>query len=66
VVGVEVREEHRVEVGQADAREQLALRALAAVDQQPVAPAAISTAGRPRRAVGADPPVPANTIERSI
>ena len=59
VVGVEVGEEHLLEVHQADRAQELALRALAAVEEQALAPAAHeqrgqgATGGR-RRAGGAD------------
>jgi hypothetical protein len=53
--------------GQADRAQQLALGALAAVEQQPVAAAAHEN-GRagPRRAVGTEPAVPAKNSDRSI
>ena len=59
-------EEDRVDVGQPDRAQQLLLGALAAVEQDPLAAARSSSAGRPRRAVGTDPAVPAKKSERSM
>jgi hypothetical protein len=47
VVGMEVREQHLVDVGQADRAHELALRPLAAVEQQPVAAATHEHRGHP-------------------
>ena len=66
VVAVEVREEDLAQVDEADRRaQQLALRPLAAVEEQPVAAAADEQRGGERRAVGALPEVPRKTTSRS-
>jgi hypothetical protein len=66
VVGVEVGDEDLGQLGEPDRLHELALRALAAVEQDPVPPASTSSAGRPRRAVGTEAAVPAKRIERSM
>ena len=62
---MEVGEEDGVELRQPDRAQQLLLGPLAAVEQQPVAAARSSSAGRPRRAEGTEPAVPAKNSERS-
>ena len=66
VVGVEVREEDRVDVEQPDGAHKLALGALPAVEEDLLSPRRTSTAGSPRRALGTEPPVPAKKTERSM
>ncbi len=67
VVGVEVCDEHAVDIAQADRADQLALRALAAVEQQAVAADArrAPPAGRAARS-GTEPPVPAKKRDTSM
>ena len=66
VVGVEVRQEHLVELDQADVRAQeLPLRALAAVEEQLLAAAPDERGGRSAAAVGIEPAVPRKTTSRS-
>ena len=66
VVRVEVRDEHLRQLDEADRRAQkLPLRALAAVEEDPLAATAQQRAGRPRRAVGTEPDVPRKTRSRS-
>ena len=66
VVDVQVGDEDVGQIAEADRAQQLALRALAAVDQDPLRPRRTSSAGSPRRALGTDPAVPANITENSI
>ena len=67
MVGVEVRDEDARRGPAARRAQQLALRALAAVEQQPVAAAAHEQRGQPAaRASGTEPPVPAKKTSRSI
>src|SRR5439155_24155235 len=47
VIGVEMGDEHRVEVDEPDGAQQLALRPFTAVKQQPIAPAPYEQAGQP-------------------
>ena len=67
VIGVQVREEDVLEVDEPGVRaEQLALRPLAAVDEQPVAAAAEERrGGAARGGRGAEPTVPRKTRSRS-
>ena len=67
MVGVQVREEDGVDVGEPDGAQQLALRALAAVEQQTVAAAAQQHArAGPAARSGTEPAVPAKNSDRSI
>ena len=66
VVGVEVREEDLLQVGQADRRAlQLPLRPLAAVEEEPLAAAPDEQRRGPRCAVGIEAAVPRKTTSRS-
>ena len=66
VVGVVVREEHLGKVDETHGRPQeLALRPLAAVEEQALAAAADEQRGGARRAVGAEAAVPRKTTSRS-
>ena len=66
MVGMEVGDEDLLQVRQADRRaQQLALRALGAVEQQPVAARRTSRAAGARCAVGIEPAVPRKTTSRS-
>ncbi len=66
MVGMEVGDEHAAHIRKPNRAHQLALRAFAAVEQQPVAAATQRIAGSPRRGLGTEPPVPAKKRERSM
>ena len=66
VVEVEVGDEDRVELRQADGAQQLLLRALAAVEEQPVAARAHEQGGQAAPRGGGEPAVPAKKSDSSI
>ena len=66
MVGVVVRQEDLAQLGEADVRAQeLSLRPLGAVEEEPVAAAAHEHGRGARWAVGAEPEVPRKTTSRS-